>query len=201
MTLLSLDMSTVATGFSLFNPHTKQLLDYGVIKPDKVKGMTKLTYPEKPLTKQIAMSAAIQRVVFDLNPDIIVIEEISGSKNRIGQKTLDGVHTIFLDRLKAIFPLKKVYYYDVSGANGWRNNLGMRQTDADKLHNKEAKKLNKSLPKAQQIPKIGWKHLACRYVNYIYKLDLDCDIRVTDGDIADSVSMGYAFIENRFTNL
>lgn len=199
MKLLSLDMSTAVTGFSVFND--KHLHEWGVVKPDKIKGITKLKYPEKPLRKQIAMSDALLRLVFSIEPDIIIIEEIAGSKNRISQKTLDGVHAIFLDRLKSIFPLTKVIYYDVSGAVGWRKHLNMRQNDADKLHNKEAKKLNKDLPRAQQIPKIGWKHLACRHVNYFYKLDLDCDLRVTDGDIADSVSMGDAFIKNRYTEL
>lgn len=201
MRLLSLDLSTAATGYSTFDVETKELLEYGVIKPDKIKGITKLQYPEKPLKKQIAMANALTRLVFDLDPDVIIIEEIAGSKNRIGQKTLDGAHYIFLDRLKEIFPLTKVIYYDVSGVSGWRKHLNMRQSDADKLHNREIKKLNKKLSRAQQIPKIGWKHLSCRHVNHFYKLDLNYDLRPTDGDIADSVSIGDAFLKNRFTEL
>lgn len=191
MKFLSLDMSTAATGFSVFKDGN--LLEYGVIKPDKIKGITKLTYPEKPLAKQLAMAEALVRLVFDVNPDLLVIEEIAGSKNRISQKTLDGVHWIFLLKLRAIYPLNKIYYYDVSGVRGWRKHLNLRLSDADKAHNKEARKLNKKLASSQKIHIIGWKHLACAHANRVYNLDLDCEIRVTDGDIADSVSMGDAF--------
>lgn len=187
--LLSLDLSTTCTGFSVFNIETKELIQYKAIKPEKIS-LKNMDYPEKQLIKMVAFAEQLAKEIYNLNPDFIVIEEIAGASQRLGQKVLDGFHWLVLERIPDY--LKKLEYYDVTGANGWRTHLGLRLSEEDKLKNKEAKILNKKY--SPKIPIIGPKHLACRFANRVFKLNLDVDQESTDADIADSVCMGYAFL-------
>lgn len=64
--------------------------------------------------------------------------------------------------------------------------------------NKEARKLNKRIAKGtRKLPIIGPKHLAARYVNKKFKLNLDVDLNATDNDMADAIAMGDAFLSFR----
>tara|TARA_R110000868_G_C10973188_1_gene771544 strand:+ start:80405 stop:81004 length:600 start_codon:yes stop_codon:yes gene_type:complete len=194
-TLLSIDLSTSSTGFSVFDIETKELKSYTFIKPS-TKGLSKLVYPEKQLVKMHNYALILKEYIDGINPDIIVIEEIAGSKQRMGQKTLDGMHWILLKHIE--HHINKVHYYDVTGKNGWRFHLQLKLDDADKAHNKEFRKLNKTLAKGtKKIPIIGPKHLAARYVNRVYKLNLDVDENPSDNDMADSIAMGSAFLLHR----
>ena len=198
MTLLSLDLSTTCTGYAFFEIETKKLHHTGIIKP-KVKGVTKLKPPKKQLEKMINIATQIRTLIKNLNPDKIVIEEVSGSSFRKSQKVLDSLHYILLYFIMDIFDIETIVFYDVTGANGWRNHLKLKLLDSDKQKNKESRQLNKSLPNNQKLPIIGPKHLACRHANYYYNLDLDVDKRSSDGDIADAVSMGDSAIKFIFT--
>lgn len=197
--LLSLDMSTSCTGWSLFEIETGALLTHGLIKPSTRGGIAKMTYPRQQLMKMLDISAQIEQLILTHNPSIIVIEEIAGSKNRMGQKTLDGLHFIVVMAIEKF--LDQVRYYDVTGSNGWRTHLKLRLSDADKLANKEAKKLNKKLAASQRMPVVTPKHLACRHANARFNLALDYDSRETDGDLADSISMGDSFLTFRFAEV
>lgn len=197
--LLSLDMSTTCTGWSLFDLKDSTLITQGLIKPSTKGGVNKMTYPKQQLTKMVDIAGQLLALIQLYNPKFIVIEEIAGSKNRMGQKTLDGLHFIVVKEIEAY--LGRVHYYDVTGSEGWRTNLQLRQSDADKLQNKEAKKLNKKLPPAQRLPVVTPKTLACRYANSRFGLSLDSDTRETDGDLADSISMGAAFLQFRLPKI
>lgn len=197
--LLSLDMSTTCTGWSTFDIGTKKLLQHGIIKPSTKGGVAKMLYPKQQLTKMIDIGEQLANLIRNMKPHCIVIEEIAGSKNRMGQKTLDGLHFVVAWIIEEYLPI--VRYYDVSGSSGWRTHLQMRLSDADKLANKEARTINKKLSRAQQIPIISWKHLSCRFANSQHGLSLNFDTAETDGDIADSVSIGTAFLKFRFAEL
>lgn len=197
--LLSLDMSTTCTGWSLFDVDSRTLLASGLIKPSTKGGINKMTYPRQQLTKMRDISVQIFQLIIAHDPNTIVIEEIAGSKNRMGQKTLDGLHFIVVDEIEPF--LDRVKYYDVTGSDGWRTHLKLRLSDADKLANKEAKKLNKKLAASQRMPVVTPKHLACRHANARFNLTLDCDRSETDGDLADSISMGDSFLTYRFAEI
>lgn len=200
-TVLSLDLSTTSTGWAFFKKDTEELLDYGLIKPSN-KGLAKLRYPEKQLRKMNDLSEKIVNLIVNLKPSLIVIEEIAGSKQRLGQKTLDGFHYILVSHFDGVYNFDNVHYFDVTGGDGWRSTyLQLRLDDADKLANKEAKKLNKTLSGKQKLPVIGPKHLACRYANRIFGTDLNVDLRGSDADKADAICMGHAFIKYKCTKL
>lgn len=198
--LLSLDMSTTCTGWSSFDCDTGKLLDRGTIKPGtKVNGISiaKLDYPAQQLHKMIDISIKLRTLIENQKPTFIVIEEIAGSRSRLTQKTLDGLHYIVAFHIQEYLPI--VRYFDVGGADGWRTWLKLRLSEADKLANKEAKKLNKNLARGTQLlPIIDWKDLACRYVNSIHGLDLNPQKIVSDGDIGDSIAIGTAWLKFKY---
>lgn len=195
-TLLSLDLSTSATGWAKFHLETGELLSFGVIIPDfknpTKKGVPTYAYPTAQVLKIRRLSAQILELI-DSDVEKIVIEEINRGVQRIGQKVLDGLHFILLEK----FPpgaLARVFYEDSDGRYGWRsaNGLKLQLSDGDKLVNKERKKANKKLAKGQKkFSIITQKTLACRFVNKQFGLSLDNDLRETDGDIADAIGLGY----------
>lgn len=190
--LLSIDLSTSSTGFATFY-WNGTLLDCGIIKPKKVKGKKdETTYPETQLLRMYSICSQIVDLVDKEVPDVIVIEEIAGSSSRLGQKTLDGIHWILADYLYKNGTIKKIVYYDVTGVSGWRTHLRLVLSDADKLHNKEAKKLNK-ITRGKKIIPITPKHLACRYVNHFFKMNLDVDLNKSDSDVSDAICIGHSY--------
>lgn len=190
--LLSLDLSTTCTGWSVFDIEQTKLITYGTLKPS-TKGISKMVYPLQQLTKMIDLSYQVRTLIHQYKPTHIVIEEIAGSKQRLGQKVLDGLHWIVLMHIQEFIPL--ITYYDVTGSDGWRNHLGLRLTEQDKLCNKEAKKMNKDLAPKSRLPIYDAKDLACRYANETFGLSLDPQTNQYDADVGDSVSMGAAYIK------
>lgn len=194
--ILSLDMSTTCTGWSVFDIETKKPIALGTLKP-KVPGLAKMEKYEGTLSKMLNLAGEIRRLIHTYGPRTIVIEEIAGSKNRLGQKTLDGFHWIVILTIREFLPY--VVFYDVGGSDGWRTHLRMNYSEADKLHNKEAKKLNKKLARGiPKIPEVTKKTLAARYANREFGMVLDVDVNTEDADIADSLCMGHAFLRFRF---
>lgn len=193
--ILGLDLSTSCTGYALFAAGSKALVAYGNLKP-KVPGKSKMSKLDRTLETMLDLASQIQQLVVQYNPRRIVIEEITGSKNRLGQKTLDGYHWIVLFTLRTL--LDKIVFYDVTGTDGWRQHLRLVLSDSDKEHNKEARRLNKTMAKShKEIPIIGPKHLACRFVNARYNKTFDVDVSKTDADMADAIAMTHAFVTLR----
>ena len=198
-------MSTTCTGYSVFDIETKKLITYGIIKP-RVPLVSKMKYPRRQLEICRNLREQIGDLISQLdssdNVNIIVIEEIAGSKNRLGQKTLDILHGIVWDGLCKRGYLERVCYYDVSGSKGWRTDLKLRLSDADKANNKEARLLNKKIQKGtRKLPIIGPKHLAAEYVNRRYGTLFDVDLNSRDNDLADSIAIGSAFLQFRLKDL
>lgn len=189
-TVLSLDLSTTCTGWSVFDHSSHKLLTYGYLRPS-TKGLAKLLYPRQQLTKMIDLSMQILQLIGQYKPSYIVIEEIAGSKQRLGQKVLDGLHWVLLMHIQNMIDI--VTYYDVTGLDGWRTHLNLRLSEQDKIHNKEAKKLNKQMGR-EALPIYDAKDLAARYVNSTHGLNLDVQMNRFDADVADSIAMGSAFL-------
>lgn len=192
-TLLSLDLSSSCTGWGFFDIDAKTLLQYGHIVGKRSKEKVKL---RATLIRLTQMAADIQNLINTLKPEVIVIEEVTGSKNRIAQKTLDAQHAILWVALQD--RLHQIVYYDVSGTDGWRTHLQLRLSEADKAANKEAKRVNKKLSKAStELPIINMKDLAVRHANSRFNLQLSREISPTHYDIADAISLGDAFLKMR----
>lgn len=197
--LLALDLSTNSTGYARFDLATKKLLDFGTINPTfknpTVKGVTKFKYPAAQLFK---MRGLVSDIVASIKEDvsIIVIEEVNRGVSRLGQKTLDALHYLLLDRMKAV-DLFKVVYIDSDGRTGWRgrNGLSLLLSDMDKILNKQTRAFNRRLGKAgKHKPVITQKHLACQYVNKQFKMNFDVDANEFDNDMVDAIGLGFFYI-------
>lgn len=189
--LLALDLSTSCTGWSAFDVKTKELIACGRLKGTEA-GMSKMTYPEKPLKKMKLMSKAIHDVVYCFQPRIIFIEEVNLGKNRHSQKTLDGLHWFVVDMLLSQFPEVPMRFMDSDGREGWRGALEHRLSDADKEYNKQIRDFNKKVKKDQQKEVLTKKHVTARWVNKTFKKTFDIDKNATDNDVTDAIGLGFA---------
>lgn len=129
----------------------------------------------------VSMAKMIFNRIKGINPDFIYIEQTNLGKNRESQKLLEFIHCSVLYILHKEGYGQKIRYVDTSA---WRSKLKVRMTKEDSAHNK--------LVKAKAIRgKITTKHLAVRWVNDKYDLNL----KLKDNDIADAISVAtYGFI-------
>lgn len=193
--LLTIDLSTTCTGWSLWDMDEKLLLDFGAIKPNK-KGLTKLVYPKKQLAIMRSLAEKLEVLVRSKEPQMIAIEEVNRHKSRMSGKTLDGAHWIFLDRLEKE-KLAIVRYFDSDGNIGWRTKLGLRLTENDKRLNLERKRINKKkIRGTSDLPIITKKHLAERFVNQALGLHFEVDKNDTDNDVVDALGLALAIIRD-----
>lgn len=194
-TVLGLDLSTTSTGFALLDANTKGLLKYGFIVPT-VKGISKLKYPRAALARIIDLAEKIVQIVDQYKPDLIVVEEVNKGKNRISQKSLDALHFFVLFYLdtKHSDLVDRLIYYDSDGRVGWRKHLNLTLTDEDKAHNAHIKTFKASRKVGKKKPKITKKHLAMRYVQSVYNLNLDIDEKVEFEDVNDAIAMTNSYL-------
>ncbi len=193
--LLSLDLSTSATGWAKFCMTTGLLLAFGVILPEFKNPKKLLSYPQLHVIKFRQLADKVIELI-DASVKKIVIEEINRGKNRLGQKVLDGFHFVLLERMSWDVA-QLVTFRDSDGSTGWRSAQGLKLqlTTLDKEQNKERKKLNKRIGRGQKkLALITQKTLACRFVNKAYDLKLDCDVEETDGDKADAIGLGHFYL-------
>lgn len=196
--LLSLDLSTSNTGWATFDIKERRLLEYGDMAPDAPRDANGVKLPPNYPEIQVKKIRSIcEKILTLITPDVsvIVIEEINRGISRLGQKVLDGLHFMLLDR----FPdghLKKVVFIDSDGANGWRSRtgLGLQLSDVDKEVNKLAKSFNKKSGLKIKKKLVTQKTLACRFVKKTFGVVLDEGQRAKDADIADAISLGWHYL-------
>jgi len=176
MKTLALDLSTSSTGWAIFED--RKLMDHGTFRPI-FKGITTLKYPEKQFRKIESLSAQIRDLITAQNPDKIVIEEVNRGINRIGQKSLDALHFMVIDRIMVIDDtlIKRIKYTDSNGRVGWRGKLG--------------------LTIAKKYPKIKgrsakWKKVAEEFVNKKFNKKFDVIKNKTQADEVDAICVGWA---------
>lgn len=191
--LLTLDISTKATGYAIFDIKTQKLLDKGVLTPDS-KGLAGFPNFKKLYTKCERMASAVMTLYFSVKPSKIVIEEINNSKSRVTAKALSMAHTLILGALiRQNFD--NIEFIDSDGKTGWRKQLNLVLTEADKKLNAERRKFNKKLNKNNKLPIITKKHLAARYVNSSLKTLFDVDKNKFDNDIVDAIGIGLGYFK------
>lgn len=129
-------------------------------------------------------------LVKQVQPNIVVIEETNLGRNRYSQKQLEWIHYQVLNSIRSFECA--VFYVNTSD---WRRKLGTTLTKEDKKLNAKVRKLKKSgdkegLRKLGVRGKIGKKHVAIRFVNAYYNLQL----RMKDNDVADAICIGSAYL-------
>lgn len=184
MVLLTLDLSTKSTGYALFVDG--KLSETGTITPGKIKGISKMVYPESAYERNIRVAEQVTELYLKHEPDVVYIEEINRGINRIAQKSLDGLHFLVLDRLKSAKEdiLTKIHFIDSNGASGWRGVLD--------ISTKPYKGIKKSRSEK-------WKKAAEEYVNEALGTDYDVWEHPEQADECDAVAIGLAVLKKGLT--
>lgn len=182
MKVLGLDMST-KTGYAIIN--NGDLNDFGLVarSPRVIDELTQLCVVDFGfLSDAEDIAKHVNKLVSLHQVDYIYIEQTNKGRNRVSQKQLEFIHCSVLKSLRGSGDKEKVRYVDTSA---WRKELKIRLSKEDSAHNKLVKK-----KKARG--KITTKHLAVRWANSTYNLDL----LLKDNDIADAIAVAtYGFIQ------
>jgi len=183
--LMAIDYSTECSGYAFYDIENKKLLNFGVVESRKGKGKNKL---EKTLGRLNNMADDLVALL-DTEVEAIVIEEINVGRSRKGQKTLCGGHFILMVKMGEW--IRKIHYIDSDGRDGWRTRLGIKLTAQERIHNKELKKLNKTLKtKLPDRSIITRKHACIAYVNRTFGLSLV----ESENDAADAIGIGWGYL-------
>ena len=103
MIIMSLDLSTSNSGYAVFDSKKQKLIKSGQVRP-RIRGLSKMRYPENAFHKCLSVAAQLGDLVEEIKPDLIVIEEVNRGINRIAQKSLDALH---------FFVIQGCYYEDL----------------------------------------------------------------------------------------
>lgn len=159
-----------------------------------------ISYGEYPWNFDSAsniMAAQLHEMVLRFKPDVIVIEETNLGKSRYAQKSLEFTHKALLQLLKG-YPSKIIYL----SSSSWRQALGLQMSKEDKKNNAKLSKAKKAAAeygvkldkKTLGVKgKINKKHLALRYVNETFGLNL----KVKDNDAADAICLVAAYLTGK----
>jgi len=177
-TLLSLDLSTTTVGWAFFNQKTEELLEYGEFK-SSTKGFAKLNKTHKKMCVMERLAADVLEKTEELNPDLIVVEQITQSRNRLGQKTLDGFHFCVQT---ALLPWVAEDRYCFIEVIDWRRILGLKLSKEDKKQNRKFRR------RGSKSEIINWKTLSVRFVKNYFGI-------LVKHDCADAISVGLAYLK------
>ena len=197
--ILALDVSS-KTGFSVLDveetedkiPIGISLVQFGLVKmpvPLDEAGI----YPWNYIEASKRMGQVLAKLVSDIKPRVVVVEETNRGKQRYSQKLLEFLHSALLTHISLDTEAPAVFYLSTSE---WRSSLGIRLSKEDKKANQKLSKAKKASVdgkidrKALGVRgKLTPKHLAVRHVNKRFGLQL----KLKDNDVADSICLGEAF--------
>ena len=197
MRVLAFDISTSA-GWALLEGEmgaVPKIIETGLVKND-LPVSTFGEYPwsfakaSRSVAKRLANIAKFAHTNKDV--DVVVVEEsnrASRMTSRYSQKIIEFLHCQFLNEMLG-GGLEVVYV----NTSDWRKIIGGNLTKADKAMNIKVRKLKKAGDKEALKAlgvrgKVTKKHVAIRYVNATFGLDL----KMKDNDIADAICQGTAF--------
>ena len=193
MRFLGLDIST-KTGWASFDD--ARLVAFGTIRLEK----TLHEYGPYPQCYDAAtedMANRLMQKIWEVQPHIIVIEETNLGRNRYSQKALEFLHKSLLRKLDQACYCGRIVYISSST---WRKTLAIGMTAEDKrLNNKLSRAKTEAKHTGQKLDKqalgirgkITKKHLALRWVNEEYKLNLI----VKDNDTADAICLVASYLK------
>lgn len=175
--ILGLDIST-KTGWALFDG--PKLIDYGRFE-FRVGDIDYSKFSGNSLENALKLakhaSNRIIRLVNEIKPNVVIIEQTNLGKSRYTQKVLEFIHYAILDELMKIQNIQIEYV----SSSEWRKKVDLKMTKEDKKHNRMVKleKIRGRLTK---------KHLAVRKANELFNLNF----RIKDNDVCDAILIAYS---------
>ena len=192
--VLSLDLSS-KTGYCLLvsSDQGMTLEAYGQV--DKISCPEDEPYPGSYVTWAYKCFEKVEELIEWLKPDVLVIEEVTRSKNALTQKILDYIHFLVCKLIQET-GIKNIWLQ----TGEWRKEVGSYMNKAEKDLNKYVKEYKKKTGKKlardknnKVIGKITKKKVTIRLVNDIFKEQLKTPIKSTEDDTADAIALSYCY--------
>lgn len=184
MKVLGLDLST-KPGFAVLDEEA--LRSFGTMHDLKSKVERSPAWDHLPdyefLDIASAVAVKVSKLILDVEPDLVVIEQTNLGRSRVRQKELEFIHSAVLQEIRRIGYQYKTLYLDSSQ---WRSLCGQKMTKEQRLH-------NKSVTAGQARGKIRGKHLAVAWCNEKFGLTL----KMKDEDAADAISIAYGGLQHQ----
>ncbi len=204
--ILSLDIST-KTGYAVLvtGINGECILEaYGQV--DKIPCPAKEPYPGSYVTWAYKCYEKIEELIEKFTPDVLVIEEVTKSKNAMSQKILDFCHFLTARFIQET-GIKNVYLQ----TGDWRSEVGSYMNATEKAHNKKVREYKKKVLKdtgkkttvaydintGKRIGMIGKKHVTIRLINDTFKDQLKKPLKRKDEDTADGIAIAYCYFLRR----
>jgi len=169
--VLGLDIST-KTGYAVIQDGV--LISHGLKTADKVD-LPGLCEDFTFVARARAMGEHVYKLLVQVQPDVIVIEQTNLGRSRTDQKLLEFTHFEVLRRILECEREYQVRYVDTSQ---WRSILQIKLSSEQRSHNRLVKA-------GAARGKVTPKHLAVAWANQTYGLEL----LKKDHDIADAIAL------------
>jgi hypothetical protein len=199
--VLSLDLST-KTGYCLGLCSDKSLVLEAYGQVDKIPCPDEEPYPGSYVTWAYRCYAEVEKLIEQFQPDVLIVEEVTKSKNAFSQKILDYLHFLVAKFIQET-GIKNIFLQ----TGDWRKEIGSYMNDAERKKNKEVKDYKEAYEKkhgkktivaydintGKRIGMIGKKHVTIRLINDSFKDQLKAPLKRKDEDTADGISLVWAY--------
>lgn len=192
--VLSLDLST-KTGYSLLVLSGNEMVLEAYGQLDKVSCPDEEPYPGSYVTWAYKCFEKIEELIEWLKPDVLIIEEVTRSKNALTQKILDYLHFL-VSKLIQETGIRNIWYQ----TGEWRKEVGSYMNKSEKKQNEYVrdykKKTGKILARDKNnkvIGKVTKKKVTIRLVNDIFKSQLKTLLGPSEDDKADAIALSYCY--------
>lgn len=199
MRVLALDIST-STGYAVLeSTEPTKPVAFGVITLDK-RARDFAHHPWGYVFAAEELGSKLLAKVRQVAPDVVVVEETNGARQRFTQKLLEYCHHAFLVKmwLGQGVDTPKIVYLNTSD---WRRTMDVKLTKEDKNQNaKLSRHKRKAADKGTKLDKkalgirgrINIKHVAIRRANEIF----GTSFIAKDDDPADALLQALAFLRD-----
>lgn len=165
MKLLSLDLSTSCSGWSVFQDG--KLVEHGSVKEGKYKGKSLQRYPQRTGRVSKMMCEELLQIIIKVNPDKIVIEE-AAANGIAGVKSIKSLCMAHGQLLLLILQAELPVYDSITflSPREWRGAVGLKKNG-------------------------DFKASSVQSANKLFGLNLD----LTQHDISDSILLGQGYLK------
>ncbi len=192
--VLSLDLSS-KTGYALLISSDQGMTLEAYGQMEQIHCPEDEPYPGSYVTWAYKCFEKIEELIEWLKPDVLVIEEITKSKNAMSQKFLDFLHFIVCRFIQET-GIKNVWFQ----TGEWRREVGSHMNDVEKKRNKEVRKYKKEHKSklaydinGKRIGIISKKHVTIRLINEVFKDQLKKPLIRKEEDSADAIALSYCY--------
>jgi len=206
--VLSLDLST-KTGYCLMLSSDEGMILEAYGQVDKISCPEEEPYPGSYITWAYECYNKVEKLIEEYQPDVLVVEEVTKSKNALSQKILDYIHFLVSKFIQET-GIKNIYLQ----TGDWRSEVGSYMNDLEKKRNKEVRDYKKAYLKkhgkkttvaydinGKRIGMIGKKHVTIRLINETFKNQLKAPLKRKDEDTSDGISLCWAYHNRRLRGM